>query len=226
MALATQQQVFTYTSSSGGETYTFDIVLDSNGNASVRNIRDPRGITLDAQANLPESVLQDIQSAMDLATMSVAESSVVSGVETFTGQTSRTVAIAGGVLNNTNYRVVLTPPDGILLKVENKTITSFDIVASTTYGAVAPDDKDVDWVVYVSTSQGSTMGGTLTFAAGEVAQTVTFATVQESDEYRVVLEPSDFFCAKVTSKATTGFSVVIGFDPAPGSVTVGYDVIV
>lgn len=226
MALATRQQVFTFTSTSGSETYTFDIVLDFQGGASVRNIRDPRGATLSASSNLPGAVLQDIQDAMDLSTLMVAESTVVSGTETFTGQTQRTVAVAPGLLNNTSYRVHLTPPDSALLRVENRTTTSFDIVASSTYGAVAPNDKDVAWAVLVSTAQNSTTGGTLTFNAGEVSKSVTFASALASNSYRVLLEPSDFFLARALNKTTTGFTVEIGFDPDPGSVVVGYDVIV
>jgi len=225
VALSRTQSVFTYQSSAGGEAYYFDIVIDEQAVQAVRNIRNDRGLITDSLSQVPETVVDDITEAMEAVQLLVAESSVVTGTEVFSGQTSRTVTIAGGVLNNANYRVHLTPPDGTLLRVENKTTTSFDIVASTTYGA-AGTTKSVDWVVYVSTAQASSFGGVLTYNAGDTSQAVAFPSAVATADYRVLLEPSDFFSAKVTSKTRNGFTVVIGIDPDPGSVTVGYDVIV
>ena len=224
MAMSRIQTVLTYQSTAGGETYLFDIVTDANGLLSVKNIRGPRGLITDSLTQVPQAVAQDMIDAMGTAQLQVAESSAVSGTENFSGQTSRTVTVAGGVLNNTNYRVVLTSPDGTALRVENKATTSFDIVESSTYGA-AGDVKAVAWALMVSTVQASVFGAVLTYNAGDVSQTVTFPAAVDSANYRVLLEESDFFYAKVANQTTTGFDVVISFDPDPGSVTVGYDVI-
>lgn len=224
MGLSRTQSVFTYQSSSGGQTYTYDIVVDAQSLLSVRNIRGPRGIIADSIQQVPQTVAQDILDAMGVVRLLVAESTVLSGTQNFSGQTSRSVTIVGGVLNNTNYRVVLTSPDGTPLRVENKTTTGFTIVAAAAYGSAAAV-KAVTWALLVSTVQSSAFGGVLTYNAGELTKNVVFPSAVASANYRVLLAPSDFFFARVTSQTTLGFSVVISFDPSPGSVTVGYDVV-
>lgn len=210
MALSRVQSEITYQSSSGGETWLYEIVYDQQSLVSVRNIRGPRGLVTDTLTGVPQEVVDDIQDAIAQVEAIVATSSATSGTETFDGQTSRTVSIPGGTLNNTNYFVVLTSPDGILLRVENKTITSFDIVASTTYGAVG-DEKDVDWSVQVSTLQSSSFQGTLTFAFADAgSKTVTFASALGTANYQVILSEGDFFKARVTEKTRQGFTVEIG----------------
>lgn len=224
MALSRLQSVYTYQSSEGGETFKFDIVIDAQSLVSVRNIRGPRGLITDSITQVPSAVAQDILDAIALVQLLTAESTVVSGTVYFSGQTSRAVTIAPGTLNNTNYRVYVTSPDGTILRVENKLTSGFSIVASSTYGS-AGDVKAVTWTVFVTTAQTSAFGGVLTFNAGQVTRSVAFPTAAASDDYRVLLEPSDFFMAKVVNKTKAGFDVTISFDPAPGSVTVGYDVV-
>lgn len=224
MALTRLQSVFTYQSSSGGQSYVYDIVTDAQSLVSVRNIRGPRGLITDSVQAVPATVAQDILDAMSVVELLVAESTTLSGTENFSGQTSRSVVIAAGVLNNTNYRVVTTSPDGTPLRIENKTTTGFDIVASSAYGE-AGDVRAVAWGLLVSTVQASAFGGVLTYNAGDTTQSVTFPSAAATDEYRVLLEESDFFYAKVINQTTLGFDVVISFDPDPGSVTVGYDVV-
>jgi len=224
MPLSRLQSVFTYQSSAGGETYKFDIVIDAQSQVSVRNIRTPRGLVTDSITQVPSAVAQDIFDAISVVQLLVAESTAVSGTAYFSGQTTRSITIPGGTLNNANYRVHWTTPDGILLRVENKTTTGFDLVASAAYGSAA-SVKAVPWAVLVSTVQASAFGGVLTFGAGVTSQGVAFPAAVASDDYRVLLEPSDFFQAKVANQAKTGFDVVINHDPAPGAVTVGYDVV-
>ena len=219
------QTVMTYSSSSGGDTYLYDVVQDGEGGFSVRNIRGPRGLITDSLTSVPSSVASDITSAIEDSTLLLNETSVVSGDQDFTGQTSITVAIAPGLLNTADYRVALTSSDGALLRVENKTTTSFDIVASSAYGDPA-DPATVSWVVLVSTVASSVYGGTLTYAAGETKKAVAFATALASSSYRVILSNSDFFYSRVVNQTVTGFEVEISFDASPGSVTVGYDVFV
>lgn len=224
MALSRLQTIFTYQSSAGNEAYRYDIVLDAQNQTSVRNIRGPRGLITDSITQVPGTVAQEILDAMALVQLLVAESTITSGTQNFSGQTSRTVSLAGGLLNNVNYRVVTTSPDGTPLRIENKTTTSFDIVAASTYGSAA-DVKQVSWALLVSTVQASSFGGVLTYNAGDTTKSVAFPSAVASDDYRVLLEESDFFSARVENKTTTGFDVVISIDPDPGSVTVGYDVV-
>jgi len=226
MALARQQSVVTYTSSSGGVTYTFDIVVNASGGVSVRNIRGPKGLITDPYTIIPSSVLDDIEVAKGQVEQIMGETQVDSGTLTFTGQTSQTATIAGGVLNNTQYRVVYTTPDGTILQTQNATTTSFDAVASTTYGTV-PDSKVVGYVVLVATQQASTTGGTLTFTAGQSSQAVAFAETFTTTSYRVLLAPGGFFLPRVVNQAKSGFTVQLPFTvPAATTVTVGYDVFV
>lgn len=225
MALASQQTVMTYASSSGGVTYTFEIVVSAEGNVSVRNIRGPRG-PIDASTLIPDSVLDDIEEAKAQTEQSLAETQVDSGTLTFTGQTEQTATIPAGVMNNTSYRVVYTTPDGTVLATESKTTTGFIAVAPTTYGSVAAP-KTVSYIVLVSTQQASATGATLSFTAGESSKAVTFATAFNTDQYRVMLSPNGFFVPRVTNQTKAGFTVQLPFTvPTAQTVTVGYDVFV
>lgn len=68
----------------------------------------------------------------------------------------------------------------------------------------------------------SAVNGTLTFA-GQTEQSVTFVTPMSSTNYRVVLTPSDFIPARISSKLVTGFTIQLG---VTFTGTVGYDVFV
>ncbi len=137
------------------------------------------------------------------------------------------MTIGAGVLNNGNYRVLYTTPDGVYLRTTNKTATGFTAEAAVAYGT-EDDPKDVAYSVLVSTAQDSTYAGLLTFTNTDAGiKAVVFSTAMPSANYRVLLSPSDFFAAKVVSKTKTGFSVVIGYSvPAGPGVTVGFDVFV
>ena len=219
------QTVMTYSSSSGGDTYLYDVVQNVEGGFSVRNIRGPRGLITDSLTSVPSSVASDITAAIEDSSLLLNETSVASGDQDFTGQTSITVTLEHGLLNTADYRVALTSSDGALLRIENKTETSFDIVASSAYGSV-DEPASVYWVVLVSTVAASMYGGSLDYAAGETKKAVVFSSALASSNYRVILSSSDFFYSRVVNKTVTGFEVEISFDPSPGSVTVGYDVFV
>lgn len=229
MALTRLQSVHTYSSSSGGVTYYFDVVVDSRGVVSVRNIRTPTGGMCDPYTSLPQAVMNDIKLATELAALLQQETEVEAGNIVFTGQTSKAVVIPPGVLNNTNYRVVLTVPDGTMLQVTGKTTTGFTIVASTTYGSVAVP-KTVGYSVLVKTGGTSDLSGVATITnadGGSVA--IVFTTPLPTAAYRVLLEPHGFFNAHVPEvlKLTTGFTIELGHVPVVGvSAEVGYDVFV
>lgn len=226
MALTRQQSVHTYRSSSGGQSYYFDVVLDAQGLVSVKNIRGPLG-ALDASTPLPQVVTDDIKTATELVVLLQLESEVDSGTVTFTGQTSRPVVIAGGVLNNTNYRVVYTTPDGVVLTTEDKTTTGFNAVASALYGSVGTP-KVVAYSVLVKTAQTSSLSGVMNIADTDAgSKALVFSTPMTTANYRVLLTPLGFFNARVSARAKTGFTIELGHVPPVGqSVDVGYDVFV
>ena len=226
MALAKQQTVVTYSSTFGTSVYQFDIVVDSQGNISVRNIRSPKGLITDSYTPIPDSVLTDIEEAKVQTVQIMSETQVESGTLTFTGQISQVATVAARILNNTSYRVIYTTPDGTVLQTTSKSTTGFTAVAPTTYGTVA-DPKTVAYVVLVATQQASVTGATLTFAAGESYKAVTFVTAFATDQYRVVMSPNGFFVPRVTNQTKLGFTVQLPFTvPTAGTVTVGYDVFV
>ncbi len=230
MALTRQQSVHTYTSASGGQTYTFDVVVDAQGLVSVRNIRTPTGPLCGSATTIPQTVMDDMQEATELVVLLQLETEVDSGNVVFSGQTTQAVVIPGGTLNNTNYRVVFTTPDGTVLTAEAKTTTGFTATAATLYGAPAPNDKTVGYSVLVKTAQTSDLSGVLTLADTDAgSKAIVFATPLTTANYRVLLEPRGFFDAHVptVTKLKTGFTIELGHvPPAATSVDVGYDVFV
>ena len=229
MALTRQQSVHTYSSSSGGQTYYFDVVVDAQGVVSVRNFRTPTGGICDPFTAMPQAVMDDVKEATELVALLQQETEVDSGNVVFTGQTTQAVVIPGGVLNNTNYRVVFTTPDATVLEAAAKTTTGFTATAATTYGTLA-DPKTVGYSVLVKTGQTSDLSGVVTITnadGGSLA--VVFTTPLSTAAYRVLLEPRGFFAAHVPPalKLKTGFTIELGHVPAVGAdADVGYDVFV
>jgi len=225
MALSRSQSVTTYTSSSGGQSYYFDVVLDSQGLVSIRNIRGPRGLIQDALTSVPQFVIDDMTVAKGVVVQTQSETAVSSGDITFTGETYQDVPIAPGILNNTNYRVVFSTTDGILVVMENPTITGFRATVASAYGSV-PSPKIVSYVVLVATQQASTTSGTVIITDADSSQkAVTFAAAFQTANYRVLLSPSGFFEARVINPTKTGFTILVGYTLQTGeTITVGYDV--
>jgi len=225
VALSRVQTVITYSSSGGNQTYYWDVVIDAQGLCTLKNVRGPSGDP--CSYGIPEVVLLDMQESKDITAVLLGETEVASGTLIFTGQTELTEAILPGVLNNTDYRVVYTPPDSVQFRTEDLTTTSFKAVPSAAYGS-GTDPKSVPYSVLVSTAASSTTGGTLSFVAADAStKTVTFPSAFATDAYRVVLTPSDFFPARVTTKSKTGFTVEIGIGlMGAETVDVGYDVFV
>jgi len=223
MAAVQEQSVYTYATSSGGQTYRYDIVVDTQGLVSVRNIRSPLGLVTDPYTSLPQMVIQDINEARDQVAQRNAVSEVDSGTVTFAGEVSLPVGIAPGVVNNTNYRVVYTTPDGMHLTTTGKTITGFTVEAPSAYGTVAVP-KVVDYSVITTTASVSNYGGTATIDdTGSVS--IVFPVAMATASYRVVLSPDGPFGVFVTGKTKQGFTLQVGYTMIPGStVTVGFDV--
>ena len=229
MALSRIQSVHTYSSSSGSQEYLFDVVVDAQGLVSVRNIRTPNGGICDPYTALPSAVTDDMKTATELVLLLQSETEITSGNLSFQGETSLPAVIAPGLLNNTNYRVVFTTPDGTLLEAAAKTITGFTATAAAAYGTVA-NPKVVSWSVLVKTGQTSDLSGVLTIADTDAgSKAIVFATPLGTTAYRVLLEPRGFFDAHVptATKLKTGFTIELGHVPPVGtSVDVGYDVFV
>lgn len=229
MTLTRQQSVHTYRSSSGGQTYTFDVVVDANSLVAVRNVRSPYGLIQDTNTQLPQAVVNDIKEATELVGLLQQETEVDSGNIVFEGEVEIDVVIPGGTLNNTNYRVAYTTPDGTVLQTTGKTTTGFTAEAASAYGD--PDDpKTVGYSVLVKAGQTSDLSGVLTIADTDAgSKAVVFATPLATSAYRVILEPRGFFDAHVPTalKRKTGFTIELGHVPPDGeSVQVGYDVFV
>jgi len=217
----------TYQSISNGQTYNFDVTLDSNGMMAVRNIRGPYGLIADSFTSLPDDVVSNIASARRIMAQQLAEKQVASGTLTFTGQTFQPVVIAPGLLNNTFYRVVYTTPDGTPMYTSEQTIGSFNANVATAYGtSLAP--IMVPYVVLAAAQQSSALSGTLTFssACGGVVK-VTFPTAMATDKYRVMLSPNGFFTARIIQQTRTGMAVQLGYTLGPDETqTVGFDIFV
>ena len=73
MAYTRVQSVFTYRTAAGGQSYDYDVVVDSLSAGSVRNIRGPRGLIQDVLTGLPNDVVLDIREVMELVRLLVAE---------------------------------------------------------------------------------------------------------------------------------------------------------
>jgi len=227
MSLARTLFASTYSSSSGGIVYYFDIVVDQNGLVAVRNIRGPRGLINDPMVEIPQSVLDDINIARAIVLQTQTTTVVVSGNITFTGETYHDVVIAGGVLNNTNYRVVFSTTDGTVVVAENKTTTGFRASVAAAYGSLV-SPKIVGYVVLVATQQASTTSGFVTITdADNNRMTVVFTTAMATADYRIILSPDGMYSTYITSKTRAGFTINMGYAMAAGETRViGYDVFV
>lgn len=142
MALTRIQTALTYQSGGGGVLYTFEVVRDQTGNLSVRNIRTPRGLVVDSLTGLPQSVVDDIQTAIGQLGDLVAQTSAVNGILTFAAETTQSVVFTTA-FQNTNYRVLVSVEDFIAWRIVNKTTTGFDIELGSTYSG------DVGYDVFV-----------------------------------------------------------------------------
>jgi len=226
VALTRIQSEFTFSSSSGGLSYTFEVVVDAQGLTTVRNIQTPTSSGC-SSSSLPQSVVTDMCLAQDMVALLVDETEVDSGTLVFTGQTELPVSITPGTLNNTDYRVLYSPPDSTIFYTENKTTTSFDAVVGTAYGSVG-DPKSVDYSVLVSTAASSATSGSVTFVAADAgSKEVLFSSAFSTDSYRVLLSPDGFFVPRVVNKTTLGFTIELGHTLVGAqTAVVGFDVFV
>jgi hypothetical protein len=224
-ALATN--TYQCVSASDGQTYLFDVMLDSNNVMSVRNVRGPFGLIMDAYTSLPDDVGNAIAQARRIMSQQLTETQVASGTLSFTGQTSQVVDLAAGVVNTTTYRVVYGTPDGTPMYTTEQSVAGFTANAASSYGT-SDTPISVPYVVLVATQQASALSGTLIFKETDGGlRTITFPSAMSTANYRVVLSPNGFFPAQVVKQTRTGMSIQIGYTVAASeTVTVGFDVFV
>ena len=227
MTLTRTEAAHTFSSTTGGETYQFEVAVDEQSQVQVRNIRSPLGLIQDTVTGLPQTVVDDIAEAVEVVQQQLTESEVTTGSVIFTGETSQAATIAAGLLNNTNYRVLYETPDGTWMRTTGKTTTGFTVVAPSAYGTVAVP-LTVDWTVITNPAINSSLSGSETLTDADVnSKAVVFASALETDDYRVHLEKDDFYLAKVINKTKQGFTLVLGHSLGAGeTATIGYDVFV
>ena len=130
---------FTYRSGSAGTYYYFTISQDSAGRISLKNIQTPTGRIIDSQTGVPQSVVDDIEIAIQQVENFVAQTSAVNGNLAFVSQTSANVAFVIPMAG-TSYRVHVTLPDFVSWRVVSKTTTGFTIELGVTYTGVVGYD--------------------------------------------------------------------------------------
>ncbi len=129
----------TYTSGTGSSQYRFTIYVNVADVLSVRDIRTPNGLLIDSMTTLPQSVVNDIQTAMGQVEGLLSLTSAVNGRLTFTAEGSKTVTFSTP-MPDTNYRVYFTPSDFVAVRAVDLTTAGFTVQVSTTFtGTVGYD---------------------------------------------------------------------------------------
>lgn len=139
MAATLTQSEFVYRSGNAPSIYMFTIVSDQSGLLSVRDIQDPYGFVLSPYTQIPQSVTNDIQSAMSQVENILSLTSAVNGNVTFTSQTEKQISFATP-FSNTNYRVQITADVFAPFRITNKTTLGFTIQAGATISGVVGYD--------------------------------------------------------------------------------------
>lgn len=123
---------FTYRSGVSPNYYYFTISIDQGGLVSVKDLQSPQGRIVDSQTSIPQSVTDDIQSAIAQVENFVAQTSAVNGQLTFTAETSKAVTFVTPFVG-TGYRVVFSTQDFIPVRVTSKLTTGFTVSVGVTY---------------------------------------------------------------------------------------------
>lgn len=139
MAATLAQSEFVYRSGNAPDLYMFTIVSDLSGLLTVRDIQDPYGFILSPYTQIPQSVTNDIQSAMSQVENILSLTSAVNGNVTFTAQTEKIITFATP-FSNTNYRVQVTSDVFAPFRITNKTTLGFTIQAGATISGVVGYD--------------------------------------------------------------------------------------
>lgn len=138
MAATLTQSEFVYTSGVNPNLYLFTIV-SYQGLLSVRDIQDPYGFVLSPYTQIPQSVTNDIQTAMGQVEDLLSLTSAANGNLTFASETEKSVTFAKA-FSNTNYRVQITSDVFAPFRITNKTTLGFTIQAGATISGVVGYD--------------------------------------------------------------------------------------
>jgi hypothetical protein len=133
--LTLKESCFTYRVATGDPclgSWSFTIVVNQNGTIGVRNITSPYGLLCNSMAQIPQDVLQAIQTAQNQVQNLVAQTSAINGTLNFVNQVSQSVVFSTPFVD-TSYRVYVTLQDFIDYRITNKTTTGFDVELNVTY---------------------------------------------------------------------------------------------
>lgn len=133
------QSEFVYRSGNPPSLYMFTIVSDQSGTLSVRDIQDPYGFVLSPYTQIPQSVTEDIQTAMGQVESILSLTSAVNGNLTFSSEAEKSVVFTTP-FSNTNYRVQITADVFAPFRITNKTTLGFTIQAGATISGVVGYD--------------------------------------------------------------------------------------
>ena len=139
MAATLAQSEFVYRSGVSPNLYMFTIVSDQTDLLSVRDIQDPYGYVLSPYTQIPQSVTNDIQSAMSQVEDILSLTSAVNGNLTFSAETEKTVTFAVA-FSSTNYRVQVTSDVFAPFRITSKTTMGFTIQAGATISGIVGYD--------------------------------------------------------------------------------------
>lgn len=140
MSASLIQSEFVYRTGTPPDYYTFTIVSDAaTGLLSVRDIEDRYGMILSPYTRIPQSVTNDINSALSEVTSILALASAINGNLTFVAETYKDVSFPAA-MGNTNYRVQLSSQIFAPFRITNKTVLGFTIQAGATVSGVVGYD--------------------------------------------------------------------------------------
>lgn len=132
MAFQRTLSAFTYRSGVSPNYYYFTITLDQGGLVAVKDIQSPQGRIIDSNTSIPQSVTDDIQSAIQQVENFVAQTSAVNGQLAFAAETTKTVTFVTPFVG-TGYRVVFSTQDFVPVRVTGKTTTGFTVSVGVSY---------------------------------------------------------------------------------------------
>ena len=139
MAATRVQFDATYTSGSGTNLYRFTICVNTAGVVGVRDIRTPYGLLIDSMTSVPQSVVNDINTAIAQVETILTMTSAVNGTLTFVAEGSKDVVFSTP-MTDTSYRVQLSPSDFISARISAKSTVGFTVQLNVTFtGTVGYD---------------------------------------------------------------------------------------
>jgi hypothetical protein len=220
------ETVYTYKTSLGTNNYHYDIVVDSNGKLSFRNVRGPKGLIADSRTALPQEVIKDMQDAMSIVASYQSSISLYTGQIIFEGDMYKDVPLPDGTVASSNYHVAFSTPDGVSLNSEDLTVTGFTAVAPFEYGS-EEEPIEVDFSILAPVLPTTEYSSSVTFTSVTGStQNITFTNALNTSKYHVILNPRDFFSAYVSNKSKTGFTLNLSYSvPVGENAVIDYDIV-